>query len=584
MDRLEAVAPRLISLLEQGRAEEVEVPGFDRHLALIRQMVLRSWIWGEITARDEIARANRGRVATFAEPPPLDWSGPPPNAAIQWLQNREVLLGKWNRDLDAEVTKVLVQSLETGASKAKMMESLAEVFPSFSARRLEMIARTESTAALTQGRLARFRDPDSGVEAVQFVAIMDARTSSICRPRDGLVLRLDDERLVANTPPLHINCRSTLVPILDWSLEALAAGDERLEKRWFGWLKDSDAPKNLQEAMEKWDDVPPPAKGFGRVGEESRKVIAERNNVTPPPEPAGLLKDWVDKQKTSNMDPDDIRKIGRRVIVDARSRAADAFPGLEIDARRALADVAHTERQYNLSKHLVKAAKKLGDADILQEAKDSAKERLKERNEAKKLRKELRKKLTEARRDALIDTLSTVRKFGGIQHRWGKGTAKVVKATTLQASQYLPEEWLQKSRKHSTMNGSVAKRGGYDPVNHSFQISDGEGGLEGVALHELGHRMERVIKDLGKASLAYLAQRTKDEKPQRLKDLTGVNYRASEKAKPDRFLDAYFGKDYDGDATEILSMGLQSVFYGVYNLWDEDPELLEFVIGALATL
>jgi len=31
-------------------------------------------------------------------------------------------------------------------------------------------------------------------------------------------------------------------------------------------------------------------------------------------------------------------------------------------------------------------------------------------------------------------------------------------------------------------------------------------------------------------------------------------------------------------------MSLQSVFYGVYNLWDEDPELLELMIGALASL
>lgn len=46
----------------------------------------------------------------------------------------------------------------------------------------------------------------------------------------------------------------------------------------------------------------------------------------------------------------------------------------------------------------------------------------------------------------------------------------------------------------------------------------------------------------------------------------------------------YFGKGYDGAATKIMTMSLQSVFYGAYNLWDEDPELLEFVIGALAAL
>lgn len=584
MARLEAVAPRILYALDQGRAEEISVPGFEDHLGLIRQVVVRSWIWGELTAREEIELEKRRRVATFADPPPLEWSGPPPNAAIEWLRNRETLLGKWNRDLDTEVTRVLVQSLETGASKAKMMEALAEVFPNFTARRLEMIARTESTAALTQGRLARFRDPDSGVAAVQFVAIMDARTSAICRPRDGLILRLDDERLPGNTPPLHISCRSTLVPILIWDLEDLELGDDRLERRWFGWLKHPDAPRNLEEALAKWDSVPSPANGFGRVGEEARKIIADRNNVKPAPSPSGLLKDWVDKTKTSIRDPDDIREIGRRVVIDARSRAADAAPGLETDFRRAIESLAKSEEQYDLSKLLLKEAQKLKRQDVIQEARTNVTARRREREAARKLKSKLKKKRDENRRDSLIDTLSTIREFGGVRHRWKPGTHQKVKDAAVEASQYLPAEWLKKSRKHSTLQGGLSSRGGYNLSTHTFRISNGEGGYAGVALHELAHRMELVVKPLGAASLRYLKQRTQGEKLQKLSDLTGVGYGPAEKARPDRFLHAYFGKDYDGDATEIMSMSLQSVFYGVYNLWDEDPELLEFTIGALAAL
>lgn len=37
-------------------------------------------------------------------------------------------------------------------------------------------------------------------------------------------MMLDDPDLPANTPPLHHFCRSTLVPIMDYSLEDMQAG------------------------------------------------------------------------------------------------------------------------------------------------------------------------------------------------------------------------------------------------------------------------------------------------------------------------------------------------------------------------
>lgn len=140
-------------------------------------------------------------------------------------------------------------------------------------------------AALTQGRLARFRDPRNRIAALQFVAILDARTSDVCRPRDGLILRLDDERVAANTPPLHINCRSTWSPILSWDLAALEGGDERLERSLFNWLKDPNAPKNLEEALRGWDKVEKPLPGFEGVGEKRKPAKVKGSDGTPPGKP-----------------------------------------------------------------------------------------------------------------------------------------------------------------------------------------------------------------------------------------------------------------------------------------------------------
>ncbi|MEW6282139.1 MAG: phage minor head protein, partial [Candidatus Eremiobacterota bacterium] len=129
---------------------------------------------------------------------------------MDFLRQRQALAGKWSRDLDAAVTNVLVLALQNGSDVRTTMAALARVFPTLSRGRLEYIARTEATTAYNVGRL-----PGRGrlCGRVQFSAILDARTTDICRSRDGLVMRMDDPRLPANTPPLHFQCRSVLIPV-----------------------------------------------------------------------------------------------------------------------------------------------------------------------------------------------------------------------------------------------------------------------------------------------------------------------------------------------------------------------------------
>jgi hypothetical protein len=50
------------------------------------------------------------------------------------------------------------------------------------------------------------------VDEVQFVATLDSRTTPLCRSLDGQHYPLAE----APTPPLHWNCRSKLVPVIDW--------------------------------------------------------------------------------------------------------------------------------------------------------------------------------------------------------------------------------------------------------------------------------------------------------------------------------------------------------------------------------
>lgn len=592
--RLQLVAPTLIRLHQLGQVAEVQTPGFELHWRLIEETIVRSWIHGELTAARELQEARQRRVATFNDPPPLEWPGPPPGNAIEWARQRRVLLGKWNRDLDAEVTRVLVQTLETGASSGKMMQELAEVFPTFTSRRLEMIARTETTAALNQGRLARFRDPDGGVEAVQFVAILDARVTDICRARDGLILRLDDPRLASNTPPLHINCRSTLVPVMDIDMEDLAAGDESLQKRYFGWLEGENAPKNLSDALAGWDDAPAPAKGFGALGsrpkppKKPKRAPRKASNDVKKPERAPSkpaqtdLRDWVDERKRLGIDdPDDVRDVGRRVLADvdqllsATAEEAKAFRVVEAEYKAA-----------DKSVQMANQKRRRGGMSI-----PDFNAEVDKYNEVKGRYNAARSALAASRQEAIVNVLSPVIELGGVTHPLEPRTPRAIKDSLARVSAFLPKSWLQSSVSSGRkLKGSKVKSGGsysdYFGAQPDVLRASGSGErLDTIVLHEFGHRLEKLVPGLKKQTMEYLNQRTLGEPVRPLRSVyPGLNYGSGPKVKPDKFAEPYFGRVYPDGTTEILSMGLESVIYSTNYVWEQDRSMVEFIIGALAAL
>lgn len=90
------------------------------------------------------------------------------------------------------------------------------------------------------------------------------------------------------------------------------------------------------------------------------------------------------------------------------------------------------------------------------------------------------------------------------------------------------------------------------------------GGRRGKAslstiLHEVAHFIELETPGAREASMHFIKSRATGE-PQRLRDLTGITaYGDSEVAYPDEFIDVYVGRLYGGvnPGTEVLSMGLQ---------------------------
>ena len=80
---------------------------------------------------------------------------------------------------------------------------------------LNTVVRTNATDAYSMGRLIAARDPDLEglIRGMLYSAVLDERTTPVCRYLDGKVIPMDEPRLDQLVPPNHFNCRSILVPV-----------------------------------------------------------------------------------------------------------------------------------------------------------------------------------------------------------------------------------------------------------------------------------------------------------------------------------------------------------------------------------
>jgi SPP1 gp7 family putative phage head morphogenesis protein len=101
----------------------------------------------------------------------------------------------------------------TGRALAEVVELLEGV--AGNAHRLRTAVRTNVFEAINEARYALFTDPSLGdfIEAIEYSAILDSRTTEICRHLDGRIYPATSDQWNSIRPPNHFNCRSLLVPV-----------------------------------------------------------------------------------------------------------------------------------------------------------------------------------------------------------------------------------------------------------------------------------------------------------------------------------------------------------------------------------
>lgn len=154
-------------------------------------------------------------------------------------------------------------------------------------RQAQAIVRTAVNHVSSQTRLQTYQENDDLLKGYQWVATLDSRTSPICRERDGKIYPVDS----AVFPPAHVNCRSTVSPVLkSWrelgidrdeaapSTRASVNGQVPDTVTYEQWL--SDQPEDVQ------DDVLGPTRAAAWRG--GRLTWSEANAVTKTGRPVPL--------------------------------------------------------------------------------------------------------------------------------------------------------------------------------------------------------------------------------------------------------------------------------------------------------
>lgn len=151
-----------------------------------------------------------------------------PTEALAYLNSKAFWIKGIIRDqLVKDAQAIIYNAIQTGELPEETIQKLHQVFEPYVGDpfsivddvqlepfRLETILRTNATDAFNQGRLTEARSFAPGlILAMEFSAILDDRTTEICRELDGRLFRMDDPDLDRFKPPLHFNCRSMLVAV-----------------------------------------------------------------------------------------------------------------------------------------------------------------------------------------------------------------------------------------------------------------------------------------------------------------------------------------------------------------------------------
>ncbi|MFI3939681.1 minor capsid protein [Vagococcus fluvialis] len=112
-------------------------------------------------------------------------------------------------ELAKDLKEVLKQGFIKGQGPADMARELRKKY-NVAKGRAETIIRTDGTNVVNNATVQRYKD--AGLTKYEFHAHIDSRTTPICKDHNKEIYLIEDYEPGKNAPPMHYNCRSTIIP------------------------------------------------------------------------------------------------------------------------------------------------------------------------------------------------------------------------------------------------------------------------------------------------------------------------------------------------------------------------------------
>lgn len=224
----------------------IDLSGADRGKlkSTCKDLLMQSWTLGSDLASNELQRAQgermsfaarrahfvslRDNAAAYFETQSFRMAGDASDQVRKIIQQElqngikfgksitDVRVAIWERLVEKGLTTLdAVRGIETSdpivsALNDLMLPDIEDVAPY-----LNTLVRTNTFEALNEARYAEFTDPAVAdfVEALEYAAVLDGSTTTICRELNGKIYRADSPEWDSIRPPNHFNCRSVLVPV-----------------------------------------------------------------------------------------------------------------------------------------------------------------------------------------------------------------------------------------------------------------------------------------------------------------------------------------------------------------------------------
>jgi hypothetical protein len=197
--------------------------------------------------------------------------------------------------------------------------------------------------------------------------------------------------------------------------------------------------------------------------------------------------------------------------------------------------------------------------------------------------------------DELYRTLGEVRQMGGegVDHAF---TALSPHGHTAygNAMRAYPKDWVESSARRGELrigedarHPELVDRGWHSidqDGNSTVNIPAKRANDVGLAVHEVGHRMESVVPNMQAREWSFIRRRAGNEDVKPMSEMTGnASYGPDERGWRDEFNEPYAGKVYSDtplSSWEILTMGMESLWRG--NAWLDD-DYRDFILGLLVS-